>query len=182
MHATNMLDIIVIVILAGAWFLGYTRGFIAQLVSVAGFFIAYLVAYLGFKPVAAALEKALPLHAFQATEQYAFLIEGLNLDVYLYNALAFTLLFVLTKVGLSFAGKILNLIARAPVIKTVNKWSGAILALLEAVLLIVIGIHVMSALPAESVQKLLADSRAAGFVIENMPDALLKLKELWSDS
>lgn len=180
MHTYNVLDVVVAVAIVGAILLGYYRGFVAQLVSIAGFVAAYLVAYWLYDDLAAVLARTLPLHSFKAIEQYAFLIEGLNVDRYLYNAISFAFLFIITKVGLTIVGRILHLVTKVPGVRTVNKAAGALLALIEAVLLIVIGVHVMSVLPSESVQKLLADSRSAAFIMEHMPDAMLKLKELWS--
>lgn len=180
MHTYNVLDVVVAVMIVGAILLGYYRGFVAQLVSIAGFFIAYLVAYLLFDDLAAVLARALPIHSFQAVEQYAFIIEGLNLDRYLYNALSFALLFAVTKIGLSIVGRILNLVTKVPGVRALNKWSGALLALAEAVLIIVIVVHVMSVLPSESVQEVLEKSKSAAFIMEHMPDTALKLKELWS--
>jgi uncharacterized membrane protein required for colicin V production len=179
MHTNNLLDVIVAVTIAGAIFLGYYRGLVAQLVSIAGFFVAYVIAFIFYDELASGLIRIMPLHAFQSIEQYAFIIEGLNLDVYLYNAISFTLLFVITKVGMSFLGRVLHLFTKVPGIKLINKWSGAVLALLEAVLLIVIAVHVMSALPSPKVQAVLVESKSAAFIMEHMPDAALKLKELW---
>jgi uncharacterized membrane protein required for colicin V production len=179
MHSYNVLDVIVAVIIAGAIFLGYYRGLVAQLVSIAGFFIAYVVAYLLYDEVADFLSRIMPLHALSSIEQYAFIIEGLNLDVYLYNAISFTLLFFVAKIGMSTLGSFLQLFTKMPGIKAINKWSGALLALLEAILILVIAVHVMTALPSPKLQVVLSESKSAAFVVENMPDAALKLKELW---
>ncbi len=46
MHTNNLLDVIVAVTIACAIFLGYYRGLVAQLVSIAGFFVAYVNAFI----------------------------------------------------------------------------------------------------------------------------------------
>lgn len=180
MHSYNVLDVVVAVIIVGAILLGYYRGFVAQLVSIAGFFIAYLVAYLLYDELAAVLSRILPVHSFKAVEQYAFIIEGLNIDTYLYNAISFALLFFVTKIGLTVIGRVLHLVTKVPGIRAINKWSGALLALVEAVLIVVIGVHVMGALPSESVQSVLEQSKIAAYIMEHMPEAALKLQQLWS--
>jgi uncharacterized membrane protein required for colicin V production len=181
MHAFNVLDIIIAVALVGALALGYHRGFVAQLVSILGFFIAYVAAYAFYDDVAPVLKKLLPLHNLKNYDRYAFLVEGLNLDVYFYNAVAFAGLFVLAKVALSVLGGVLHLVSKAPGLNAVNKWSGALLALLEAVLIVLIVVHMMSILPSDNLQQVLSESEAAHFIMENMPDAAAKLQQLWNE-
>lgn len=176
----NLADVSIAVLAAGAAAYGYYRGFLMQLVSVAGFILALVTAYLLFDETALALRRLVPLSGLKAYDKYAFWVEGLNLDVYAYNAIAFALLFAVAKLVLALAGRLLNLLSKLPVIHGINRWSGALLGLLEAALIAVIAVHVLSIVPADSVQRVLAQSHAAHVIMERMPDAALALRQLWS--
>lgn len=175
----NIIDIVAAVLGVGALALGYNRGFVAQLVSIAGLFLAYLAAYWLYDDVAPLAANLLPLERAQSYNQYAFLVERFNLRVIFYNAVAFAFVFFAVRVGLSFAGRILHLAASIPGIKTINKWSGAALALIEAIILFVVAVNVMSVLPSDSIQRALAESESSLFVMEHMPELAAKLHELW---
>ncbi|PYI53133.1 CvpA family protein [Paenibacillus flagellatus] len=176
----NTIDIVAAVLGIGSLALGYNRGFIAQLVSIAGLFVAYLVAYVLYDDVSPIVARFLPLDKFEAYGKYAFLVEGLNWNVYFYNALSFALLFFLVKVGMSVVGRMLHLIASIPGLKKLNQWSGAALALLEAVVLFTVAVHVMSVIPSDPLQNTLRESVAAGYVIDHMPELAAKLQSLWN--
>ncbi|MNI42653.1 Colicin V production protein [compost metagenome] len=66
-----------------------------------------------------------------------------------------------------------------PGINFVNRWSGALLGIVEAALIIIITVNVMTILPYESIQKLLAGSAVAPYLINDLPSLAGKLQELW---
>jgi len=180
LSAWNTIDIVAAVLIIGAVAIGYNRGFIAQLVSIAGLFIAYLAAYWLYDDLSPLIARYFPLERLQSYDRYAFLVEKLNLSVYLYNAAAFAVVFFIVKIGLSIVGRILNLIATLPGLKTINKWSGAALALVEAVIVFAVAVHVMLAIPSDPLQRKLQQSIAAGYVVEQMPELTAKLEQLWN--
>lgn len=180
MNSFNIIDIIAAVTVIAAITLGYYRGFIVQLVSVAGLFAAYLAAYWLYDDVSPIIALIVPLDQFQFYGKYASFLEGMNWHVYFYNAIAFAVVFFAVKVGFSIAGRLLHLIAVIPGLKTLNKWSGALLALFEAVVLLAIAVHVMIAIPSERLQKTLSSSTAAAIIVEQTPELANKLREMWS--
>ena len=180
MDSLNTLDIIAAVMVAAALFLGYHRGFVAQLVSIAGLFLALLTAYWFYDDVSPLVATLLPLDRFQSYGKYAFLAENLNWNIYFYNAVAFAVVFFIVKIGLSIVGRLLHLIASIPGLKTLNKWSGALLALIEAIVLFAIAVHVMIVIPSDRLQQTLESSVSAGYTVKHTPELTAKLMELWN--
>jgi uncharacterized membrane protein required for colicin V production len=159
--------------------LGYFRGFIAQIISFVGFFIAYVIAFKFFRDFSPILRGMIPLPTEANYQQYAFIVKGLNLDTYIFNALAFAILFFGVKLALSVVGKLLNIIAAVPGLNLMNRWSGALLGLAEALLIILIAVNVMVIAPSESLQKLLSSSLLAPYLINDLPSLAGKLQGLW---
>jgi uncharacterized membrane protein required for colicin V production len=175
----NTLDYIMLVLAAGGLILGYWRGFIAQMVSLAGFFIAYLIAYQFYRDFAPVLQTTFSIPASESYQKYEFIVKGLHLDTYMFNALAFALLFFGVKLALSVVGRLLHFIAKVPGLNLLNRWSGALLGIAEALLIVIIAVNVMTILPSDSVQKLLSGSTLAPYLINHLPSFAGKLHELW---
>jgi uncharacterized membrane protein required for colicin V production len=175
----NTLDFIMLTLAAGGLIVGYWRGFIAQIVSLAGFFIAYIVAFQFYRDFAPVLQRTFALPASSSYQKYEFAVNILHLDTYIYNALAFALLFFGVKLALSVIGRLLHFIAKVPGLNFVNRWSGALLGIAEALLLIIISINVMTIIPSDGVQKLLSGSVFAPYLINHLPSFAGKLHDLW---
>lgn len=175
----NGLDVAVCVCLLIAAIVGYRRGFISQLVSILGLVIAYIAAYKLHPYVSPWLRQLVPLETFTAYDQYGPLISRLHLDVYVINALSFALIFFAVKIGLSVVGRVLNFIAKAPGLHLTNRVAGACLALLEGALIGVIAIYVLTIVPSDKVQSLLAGSKTVPYVREHVPEWLNRLPALW---
>jgi len=75
--------------------------------------------------------------------------------------------------------RLLKLFTSIPGIKTVNKFSGALLGLAESIIIVIIAINVMTIIPNDAVQQLLKMSAVSPHIIEEMPLAAGKLQELW---
>jgi uncharacterized membrane protein required for colicin V production len=175
----NTLDIIMLVLTACGLIVGFWRGFIAQIVSLAGFFIAYIVAFQFYRDFAPVLQRTFAWPASSSYQKYEFAVKILHVDTYVYNALAFALLFFGVKLSLSVVGRLLHFIAKAPGLNFVNRWSGALLGVAEALLIMIISVNVMTIMPSDGVQKLLSGSTLAPYVIDHLPSFAGRLHELW---
>ena len=151
----NTLDYVMLSIVALGLLLGYFRGFIAQIVSISGFVLAYLVAFYFYRDFAPLLRNAVSLPTYQNYQKYEFIVKGLNLDTYILNALAFAILFFGVKFALVIIGRALNILAKTPGLNFINRWSGALLGLAEALLIIIIAVNVITIIPSNGLQKLL---------------------------
>jgi uncharacterized membrane protein required for colicin V production len=175
----NGLDYILLGLAAVGMIGGFYRGFIAQIVSFAGFFIAYFVAFKFYDRLSPVLQSSLSLPSFETYQKYEFIVKGLRLETYIMNALSFAILFFGVKLALAIVGRMLNLIAKVPGLNVVNRASGALLGLLEAALIILIAVNVMTILPSDSAQKLMSGSTLAPYLINDFPSLAGKLQELW---
>ncbi len=110
----NTLDYVMLSIVALGLLLGYFRGFIAQIVSISGFVLAYLVAFYFYRDFAPLLRNAVSLPTYQNYQKYEFIVKGLNLDTYILNALAFAILFFGVKFALVIIGRALNISSKNP--------------------------------------------------------------------
>ncbi|RKN66108.1 CvpA family protein [Paenibacillus ginsengarvi] len=180
MDTLNTIDIVAAVLAVTALALGYHRGFIAQFISLISLLVAYLAAYWLYDDIAPVLATLLPFHQLQTYDKYAYAIETLNLDVYVYNAAAFAIIFFAVKIGLSIVGRLLHLFTLLPGIKRLNKWAGAMLALVEAAVLFTVAVHVMIVIPSDSLQQTLMSSVSADFVTTYTSDWTSRLQEMWN--
>lgn len=176
----NGLDWTAAALVVAGTLLGYYRGLVSQIVSVAGLIIAYVVAFSFYKQTAPWIAGALSLPAYESYQKFEFLVKGLHLDTYMYNAIAFALLLFGVKFALSLIGRVLNWIALTPGLKTINQWSGALLGLAEAAVLLVVAVQVMTVIPNDAVQHLLKTSKSAPYILEALPTVTDKLHELWN--
>ncbi|WP_438446548.1 CvpA family protein [Gorillibacterium sp. sgz5001074] len=179
----NHTDAVVAAVLALSFLFGYRRGLVLQLVSFLSLFVAWLTAYLFYDDLAPWVGRMLPVGAFAEYPGYSFVANGLRLESYIVGAVTFTLILVGVKVGLSAAGHVLNVLVKVPGLNMLNRWSGGLLALVEAALAAAVILHLMALLPYDSVQALLSGSKAAQWAMEWLPVFFGKVKELpssWS--
>jgi uncharacterized membrane protein required for colicin V production len=178
----NGLDYALIALTVGGLVIGFYRGFVAQIISLAGFFIAYFIAFKFYRDFAPVLNKTIPLPASGSYDKFEFIVKGLNLETYIMNALAFAILFFGTKLALTFIGRVLNLIAKVPGVNLINRWSGAMLGVAEAALIIFVAVNVMTILPSEAIEHLLSGSTFAPHLINGIPSLAGKLQDLWKQN
>ena len=192
----TMIDAVIVAALVASLIIGYMRGFVRQLVSLFGWIIAYLVAYLFYDDLTPWVAK-LPFFAFESeaastSADAAGNVDGsgieavgqvasmLGIGIYVQRAIAFGLLFFAAKLAVSAAGWLLHSVASLPVLRTVNRFSGAVLALAEAVVLVFIVLLIMEALPVEATRGLAADSTLFGWVKSHTPSLMEHLQAWWS--
>lgn len=177
----NGLDWGVLVTIAAGMVLGFSRGFVGQLLSIVGLIVAYLIAFAFYDEAAPLVRSALALSGNETYQHYEFLSQEMHLDTYVYKALAFAILLFGVKISFSIAGRLFNLLASMPGLKQVNQWSGASLGIMESALIVIVIVHVMTVIPNDTAQRLLKQSIAAPYILENTPIFTNKLQELWEN-
>jgi uncharacterized membrane protein required for colicin V production len=178
----NALDWVLLAVVLGGLVLGYSRGLIGQIVSFAGLFVAYIVAYKFYDDLAPVIKRTIALPSTQTFQKYEFFAKSLNLENYFVNTVSFALLFFGVKLALVAAGHALDFIAKAPGLNLVNRSAGALLGLAEAGLLVIVGINVMTILPSDAIQSLLQHSALAPYALDGFPAVAGKLRHLWDGS
>lgn len=177
----NGLDLIIIIILIGSFIRGFQLGLIRQLIKLLGFFIAIFMAYRFSGELAPYLQEYIPAFEFKETSLFYF-SQVFNLQNMFYNAIAFFLIFIITKFILQIGGSILNQIANLPVLATVNRLSGALIGLLQAILIVVIIIHVISVMPWQEMQIYVEGSSISEYLMKLTPILTTELYNLWNTS
>ncbi|MFD0768264.1 CvpA family protein [Bacillus sp. CGMCC 1.60114] len=173
-----MIDIIIIVLLVMGFLLGLRRGLVLQLVKLASFIIAYLVAYWYCKDLAPALQKIIP-YPFKQEVNVPNWIDANSMETVFYQAIAFIALFIITKIALTLLGQLLNMFTEIPVLKQVNALGGAILGFLEVYIILFVLIVIGTILPVEQVQTSLNTSTISKVIVNDTPILSEKVKELW---
>lgn len=169
----NTLDIVVYILLAAAFLIGYRRGFIRQLVSMLGMVVAALAAYLFYDDLAPLTGRFIPVETFASYPKYEFLVKSLRLDRYAVNVISFAIVFFVVKLVLNYAGHVLNAIAKIPGLNFMNRLAGALLGLSEAAVIILAFVYILTILPSDSIQSTLSGSKTAPFFMNLIP-------ELWT--
>jgi uncharacterized membrane protein required for colicin V production len=173
-----MLDLIIVLLLACGFLLGLKRGLILQVVRLTGFIAAYIVAYLYYDDAAPVLKGIIPYPLETTATMHAWL-ENVSVEDAFYRAIAFVLLFLVTKIVFTLIGHLLNMFAQIPVLKQVNSLGGAVLGFLEVYIILFIVIFAASLLPEQHVQTSLQDAVLPKFIVEDTPILSEKVKELW---
>ncbi|MFD0870606.1 MULTISPECIES: CvpA family protein [Paenibacillus] len=176
----NIIDLIAAVTVIASFAAGFRKGLISQLVSVLGLVAALLAAFFLYDKVAAYLAEWIPLKTFTSNSNYEFLISHYRLETYIYNAIAFAAVFLIVKIAWSFLGRVLHVVAKVPGLNGLNRWLGAILGMLEATLILTLMVYVLMAIPSDSLQRVLGESRAVPYLILWPPIVLEKLPEFFS--
>ncbi|WP_213585120.1 CvpA family protein [Paenibacillus sp. J2TS4] len=175
----NIVDLIVAVTIIASFAAGYRKGLISQLVSVVGLVAAILAAFFFYANVAGYLAKWIPLKTFTANSDYEFLLDHFQLETYIYNAIAFVLLFFVVKIGWHGVGRLLHAVVKVPGLNGLNRWAGAILAMLEAFLILTLLVFLLIAVPSDPLQEVLEQSAAVPYLLQWPPLVMEKLPDLF---
>jgi uncharacterized membrane protein required for colicin V production len=168
----NTLDWCVVAVVAGGIFLGFRRGLVGQLVSLAGLLAGYIIAYLYYDDVAAVIGPWIPwpVSASDSSDSmFGMAFSGLNLAKYLNNTISFILLFFVVKITCTVVGSIIGIVFKAPGLNFLNRWSGALLGLAEAILLIGLALFLIGMFPSEPLQKQMETSATVQLLNEYIP-------------
>lgn len=171
----NLLDIVVLLLLAGAVLNGLRRGFVLQIASLIGFVLALVIAFRFSADLANGLGEVVPVSASDG--ETPSWLSFLPLDAVLYRVIAFVLLFFGTKFLFRLIAGMLHHVVKLPVLNTVNRLAGVFLALVQIGIILVIAINVLQFIPGPKMQSLLQESWFATWVTSTTPALTSWLKE-----
>ena len=164
-----MIDLLICFILLMGLMIGLKRGFILQFIHMTGFLIAFIVAYKYYAELAPRLKLWVPYPSFGDGETMKLLIESTNLDEAYYRAIAFAMLFFVTKIVMQIIGSMLDFVAQLPLLKSVNRWAGGALGFVEVYLLVFVLLYVSALVPVSAIQQPLRDSFIASLIVKHTP-------------
>ncbi|MBZ5750213.1 CvpA family protein [Metabacillus rhizolycopersici] len=174
-----MLDLVLCIILLFGILVGLKRGFILQFIHLAGFIVAYIVAYQYFDDLAPKLKFWVPYPITSDNLTFFTLIDNGDLEGAYYRAIAFVLLFIGTKIVMQIIGAMLDFVALLPILKQLNRWAGSILGFVESYLVIFVLLFIAALIPIHQLQQALDQSILADLIVNHTPYFSDKVKELW---
>lgn len=173
-----MLDLLILIIIVAGFITGLRRGFIVQAMHLFSFFVALIVAYIYYKPLAEVFVYWVPYPGFSESGNSVLGLDQIDVDATFYRALAFAMIFFVVKIILQIIASIFNFISYLPVLNSINRLLGAILGFIEFYVLLFIALYILALLPVESIQSALDRSIFAGLILEHTP-ILTSLFQNW---
>ncbi len=174
-----MISIFILFILVFGFFMGLKRGFILQLMHLVGFIISFIVASLYFRKLAGHLALWIPYPELGSDKVWAVFLNSMPLENAFYNAIAFAIIFFITKILLQIIASMLDFVANLPVLRSFNKILGAVLGFLEVYFVTFIILYIAALLPLEAIQVKLKSSFLATLIIEHTPILSSAIENLW---
>lgn len=173
-------DIIIIILFIAGILIGYKRGFVLQIIHLAGFFVAYLVAFYFYKEIAPAIAVFIPYIFVDTEVSQSLLTQVIDLESMYYNAIAFALLFFGTKISLHIIGRVIHTVTLLPGLNLINRTLGGALGFVEVFLILFIATYVLMFIPWETGQIWVSESQIAMWMTEKTPYFANHLFELWN--
>jgi uncharacterized membrane protein required for colicin V production len=174
-----MLDLAILAFLIIGLLVGLRRGFILQTIHLTGFIVAFIVAYVYYDEFAPKLHLWIPFPSMGDSNSFQMLFDTVGLDTAYYNAIAFAMIFFVTKIIWHMLGSMLDFIAHLPLLKTLNRWGGGILGFMEVYLILFIILYIAALLPMDMIQGSLSSSFLAESIVKDTPFLSQQVKELW---
>jgi uncharacterized membrane protein required for colicin V production len=174
-----MLDLLLIIIFIASLMVGIKRGFVVQAIHLISFFVALLVAYIFYKPLADNFVLWIPYPGISEDTLKTLMLEAIDVDQTFYRIVAFAVIFFATKVILQVIASIFDFLTYLPVLKSVNRLLGAVLCFIEFYLITFIVLYVLALLPIPSIQGFLSGSFITGLMLEHTPLITSMFQNWW---
>lgn len=174
-----MLDLVILAVLTIGLLVGLRRGFILQTIHLTGFILAFIVAYVYYDELAPNLYLWIPFPSIGDTSSLNMFFDTVGLDTAYYNAIAFAIIFFVTKIVWQMIGSMLDFLAHLPILKQLNQWGGGILGFMEVYLVMFIILYIAALLPMDVVQGSFNSSILAERIVTDTPYLSEQIKELW---
>ena len=188
----NFVDSVIILLIFVGYFLGKKRGFLPQLVSVVGFFLIVLGAFLLKNPVSQFLYEKLPFVNFMGV------FKGVTiLNIVFYEVLAFIIVlvifYVIFRAILSVSKVFERILTSIPLLELPSKLLGGILGIVENYIVVFMMLYILT-LPffnfriiSDSVLRkiILSDTPVLSNLLNNTVDAsdeIFALKDKYTES
>ena len=158
-------DVIIIIVLALGFLIGFKRGFTRELVSLVGIILITILSFILKNPISVLFYKNLPFFKFN------YLIKGSSvLNILLYETLAFLIVFIVLFIILKIVVKLTNLfekILKMTIILGIpSKILGGCVGAIKSYILIFLTLFIMS-LPAFAVD--IGETKIGDFMLNNSP-------------
>lgn len=174
-----MLDILLIIIFAASLLVGIKRGFVVQIIHLTSFFIALIVAYIYYKPLAEKFVLWIPYPGITQDASLTLIVDKLDINETFYRVIAFAVIFFLVKLVLQIIASIFDFLTYLPILKSINRILGALLCFVEFYFVIFILLYVLALIPIEGIQQFIGNSIIASLMLEHTPIATQFFQKIW---
>lgn len=176
-----MLTLILVVILALAFYTGARRGLVLQIIYTAGYFISFMAAKHYYKTLAPKLELYIPYPSATLDSKLVFFDHQISLDLdhAFYAAIAFCLILLIGWGITRFIGIFFNSLTYVPFINEINWLGGGIMSFLVSYVALFLILQVLALIPLDLIQNQFAKSGLARFMVEQTPILSKEIYNLW---
>lgn len=166
-----MISIIILILLAIGFAIGYFRGFALQAYYIVGTLIAYLIATILFKKYATVFTLWIPFPSATAESKLTILNQSIifDLNAVFYAAFAFMLIFIIVMIIIRILGIFAYPLSQLKVFGKHNHWIGGVLGLIEVYIVILLFLAILSLIPVNSIQNALSNSILANSMLLRTP-------------
>ncbi|MFB4162347.1 CvpA family protein [Alteribacillus sp. JSM 102045] len=154
-----LVNIIIILLLIGSFFIGLRQGFVSKFVRLSSFLLALAAGFFFYNSIASWLRTWVPYPEFL----------GVGYEGIFYTVLGFFSAFIITNLMVLWLGKILQVFASLPILRTINKGLGGVFGVVKTYVVILILLIGVSFFPIESVQAAIDQSSVATIMMEKTP-------------
>lgn len=176
-----MISILLLVVLAWSFYIGYSRGFLLQLYYTAAGILSLVIAAAHYKKLAAVFYLWIPFaNATEGSSNHYFDSKYLfDLDQVFYAGLAFLLIVLAAYVVFRLIGILVHLAqSLSPDTTLFNMISGGLSVLVTLVFLQMV-LTIAATIPLATIQNLLKESVLANGIIRYVPIMTGLLEKLW---
>lgn len=179
-----LLTIIIVFLLLIALYSGAKRGLMLQLVMTIGYLAAFWLALQYSDVIKEYIELIVPYPSASMDNQFVFYNQelGLKLDEAFYNGASFLIILFVGWLLTRFVGGLLNFLTNIPILKQVNAIGGAVLSFLVTYVGIFLVLFLMTTVPLELIQQMIADSWVAQWIITETPALSESVYNWWIES
>ncbi|MFV8044322.1 CvpA family protein [Streptococcus pluranimalium] len=176
-----MITLLIFLILAWSFYIGYTRGIFLQAFYLIGSFVALAIAKAYYQPLAKMLYIWVPYANPTEGANIAF-FKDVNLfshDLIFYAGVAYLGIYTLAYAGVRLIGILLHL---APLDRFDSRGTNIVSGLLSCIvacLSLSMVLMILATIPFDSIQTTLSNNHMTRFFIEQLPFFSSYLKNLW---
>ena len=162
----NFINAIIVLALIFGGFIGWKHGFVKQVISVVGLFVVVIISYLLKNPISKVFYKFLPFIHYGGTFKN---VSSINILIYeiIAFAIAFSILYTGFKILVGTTSIIKKVLNANRKLGTHSNILGALFGVIEAYLLLFIGLYILS-LPLFNIKQL-SESSMANSILDNTP-------------
>lgn len=176
-----MISILILLILAWSFYIGYSRGIVLQGYYLLSAIVAFVIASQSYQALSKFLSLWVPYaSAVQGASTYFYPSNQLfQLDKVFYAGLAFLIIYTVVYALARFIGIFIHLVPKG---NTDSLWynvASGVIAALISLFVIEMCLTILSTIPMSMIQERLNSSGLASFIINHTPITSSILKDLW---